>query len=414
MNATSIALDEIHVTRERQRTDLGSIKDLAESILKYGQLVPVILDENNELIDGFRRYNALRAINKSHAFAVRRVDVSELLFRELELETNIQRKDLTWPERVKSIAELDRLRSAKDPNWTQGQTGAVAGIPQQRVAEAIKMAKLLEIFPELAEAKSLHAAQSRADFLAKTAMRKIDVAAQPQIFAAIEDRIVHGDSVDVIKSLPDGSFHAIVTDPPFGINLEDRYSSLVAQQQAYKDDEESYRRLLSMAPDLWRVLKNDGWLVWFFGPSWYQECVNTFTAAGFLVDPIPVVWDRSDGSTSTNRPDRYFARAYDVALLCIKGAPQMVQRGKPNVLRIPPVPTAERELIAERPVELYEELIRRLTVPGEIVADFFVGSGSCPAAAAKSGRGYWGCERDAKRRLAAITKIRAYTPDGVK
>ena len=89
----------------------------------------------------------------------------------------------------------------------------------------------------------------------------------------------------------------------------------------------------------------------------------------------------------------------------------MVQRGKPNVLRIPPVSQGDRELLVERPVELYQELIRRLTVPGETVADFFVGSGSCLAAAASLDRDYFGVELDPERRAYAIKKIRANTPE---
>jgi site-specific DNA-methyltransferase (adenine-specific) len=273
------------------------------------------------------------------------------------------------------------------------------------------MAKMLELFPELSKAKSLHAAQSRADYLAKTILRQQAISDAPEDFSSIEERIVLGNSVEVIQGIPDETFHAIITDPPFGIKLEDRYSSLEGQQSLYEDSAQSYENLLSMAPDLYRTLKKDGWLVWFFGMSWYQRCLETFTDAGFIVDPIPVIWDRSQGFTYTMRPDRYFARAYDVALLCIKGNPQMVQRGKPNILSIPPVATNERELVAERPVDLYAELIRRLTVKGETVADFFVGSGSCPAAAASLGRQYFGCELDPGRRSKAIHKIRAYTPD---
>jgi site-specific DNA-methyltransferase (adenine-specific) len=165
-----------------------------------------------------------------------------------------------------------------------------------------------------------------------------------------------------------------------------------------------------MGPDLYRVIKPNGWLIWFLGISWYERVKISFRAAGFTVDEIPIIWDRSDGRAFTTRPDRYFGRSYDIALHCIKGNPEVVQRSKPNIIKVPPISNEERELVVERPVELYAELIRRLTVEGETVADFFTGSGSCLAAAASLKRKYFGVELDQERRAVAIQKVKAYTP----
>jgi len=165
-----------------------------------------------------------------------------------------------------------------------------------------------------------------------------------------------------------------------------------------------------MAPDLYRVLHKDGWLVWFFGMTHYELVKKVMRSAGFSVDEIPIVWDRSQGRTFTNVPNKYFTKAYDVALHCFKGDPNIVLKNRPNIIPIPPIEGKERELCVERPVELYEELINRLTIPGQTVADFFVGSGSCPAAAAKLKRNYMGVELNPERRAAAIQKIQAYTP----
>lgn len=394
------------------RQDIGPLDDLVESIRKYGQLVPAVVDDQDELIDGFRRFNALQKAGVTTILAVRKEEVNELLFREIELETNLQRKDLSWPERVRSISEIDKLRRIANPSWTQGQTAAVAGVHRERVSEALQLSKMMDLFPELAQASSLRAAKSRAEHLAKTVLRAEAVSLRPEDFSTIEQNILLGDSVELIRQVPDAFCKAIITDPPFGIGFDDRISSVANQQAAYSDTSAQYQRILSMASDFYRILEDDGWMIYFFGMSWYPQCVDAFESVGFKVDPVPIVWDRSAGFTHTNRPDLYFAKGYDVALHCIKGNPQMIQRGKSNVLSIPPVKTSDRELVAERPIELYEELIRRLTIPGELVADFFVGSGSCPAAAAKLGRRYFGCELDPARRLAAIHKIKANTPSG--
>jgi DNA modification methylase len=166
-----------------------------------------------------------------------------------------------------------------------------------------------------------------------------------------------------------------------------------------------------MAPEMFRTLKPNGFLVFFYGMSWHNEVHQAFIDAGFAVDYAPVIWDRSDGRTFTTRPDHFFTRGYDVALYARKGDAKIVQQGKPNILRIPPVENSDKEALVERPVELYAELIQRLTIKGERVADFFVGSGSCPAAAASLGRDFFGCELSSERRALALKKIAAYTPE---
>lgn len=414
MNIHEVPVEQIIVPSERFReADKQKVGDIAESLARFGQLQPVILQRDNTLVDGLHRLTAVKQANLPVVQAVYRDEMDELFLRELELEVNIQRKEMTWQERTRAIAALHDIRVQRDPNWSQSQTQELTGAKRQAdISEAIQITKMTELFPEIGKAKSKNQALSWIKAKAASVMRVQAVKHNKIDFGNIEQKIAHGDSVEIIKQIPDHSFNAIITDPPFGIDYDNKVSGSSQSLSAYEDSAQSYERLLSMAPDLYRVLKPDGWLIWFFGISWYERCKEVFRAAGFIVDEIPIVWDRSDAKPFTIRPDRYFGRSYDVALHCIKGDPQMIQRSKSNVLRIPPVDSGDKELTVERPVELYAELIRRLTVPKEIVADFFVGSGSCPAAAAMLGRDYFGVERDAERRAVAIKKIHSYTPDG--
>ncbi len=408
-----IPLDQIKIPPGRFRAaDPKKVEDIAASYLKFGQLQPIIVQDDLTLVDGLHRYTAMQANGSMDIAAVFRSEVDELFLREMELEANIQRKAMTWQEEQRAIAELHKIRMSRDPNWTQSQTMALAGAPRQAdVSEAINLTKMMELFPEIGEAKSKNQAMSWAKAKAKSILRVDEVKQNKIDYQDIESKIVLGDSVEVIKTIPDHSFHAIITDPPFGINYDSRKAGTAGSLTDYEDDEASYLRLLGMAPDLYRTLKPDGWLIWFLGISWYERAKIAFREAGFTVDEIPVIWDRSDGRAFTSRPDRYFGRAYDIALHCIKGDPQIIQRGKANIIKVPPITNAERETLVERPTELYAELIRRLTVRGEVVADFFVGGGGCPAAAASLGRDFFGVEQDPERRAWAIKKIHANTPD---
>lgn len=405
-----IDTSRVTIKYDRIREDVGDIEAMANSMTKFGQLQPIIVDEDYALVDGFRRLTTCIKMGRQ-VLVVRESNVDELMSRELELEANLLRKDMTWQERVKGLSELDRIKRERDPNWTQPQTAAVAGMHQRDISQAVTLSKLIEVMPELKDAKSINQAMNMAKNKVTMNVRKKEVSDAPEIYASIEERIILGDSVEIIKRVPDSSFHAIITDPPFGVDYDSRVAGTVGEANSYVDDRESYLRILSIAPDMYRVLKPNGWLVFFLGISWYEQAKETFRAAGFTVDEIPIIWKRDQGRTFTNRPDRYFTRGYDIALHAFRGEPRMVIPGRSNILDIPPVASADRNLLVERPVELYGELIDRLTVPGEIVADFFVGSGSCPAAAASKKRGYFGVELDSGRRASAIQKIRAYTPD---
>src|SRR3990167_4339989 len=415
--AHMIEISKVDVFKRLRPVDQDHVEELAQDFIVRGQLQPVILhpkdDGRYQLLAGAHRLEAARANGWSQIGAVFNHELDPIEQREIELAENCKRFDMSWKERELARAELHRLRLERDPAWTQRQTAQLAGTSQARVAEAVQLSKMMDIFPEIAKAKNAKQAISWMKHKAKSLLRIQAVADRKADFGDIEQLIVLGDSVEAIKAVPDESFHTIITDPPFGIKIETiKMGTASPTPTQYEDSGESYERLLTMASDMYRVLKPDGWLIWFLGHSWYAACVREFTNAGFAVDEVPIVWDRSDGKCFTMRPDRFFARGYDIALHCRKGEPEIMQRGKPNVLRIPPVSASEKDLFVERPVELYAELIRRLTVPGEIVADFFVGSGSCPAAAASLGRQFFGIERDPARRAAAIQKIKAHMPGG--
>lgn len=426
MNTIDIPLGQIIVSADRYRKVEDTIKtkdgkkkmdELVESIKEHGLLNAVTVQPEGDkfrLIAGGHRLFAFRTLKRATIPATTREGLSQFQARALELEENIRRFDLTPAERVKAVADLHKLRSDADPTWTQERTAALIGSRRRAdVSEATNLATLVEMFPQLKSAKSVNQLRSWAEAKVAHALRVDKVqkdSAKDSRVATVEERIWLGDSVERIKEVPDFSFRAVVTDPPFGVDYHNKVQGTIGEMTEYSDTVEDYERLLSMAPDLYRVIKPDGFLVWFFGMSWYSRVVSTFEDAGFIVDPIPIVWDRSEGKCWTRRPDRYFSRAYDVALMCIKGEPNVVKRNLPNVIKAKPLSTSERDAVVERPIELYAQIIDRLTIPGERVADFFCGAGGVPAACAQLKRDFFAIERNPERRALAINKVLAHLP----
>ncbi len=103
-----VLLDDI-IIKDRVRTDIGDLKPLMESMRKHGQLNPVTLSRENELIAGHRRTLAARELGWKFidAHIVERATEVEKL--QLELEENVHRKDFSPEELLAGYRRLDKL-----------------------------------------------------------------------------------------------------------------------------------------------------------------------------------------------------------------------------------------------------------------------------------------------------------------
>lgn len=400
---------DIQISEDRYRSGVGDqleFDKLKASITKFGLLQPIVVTPDGDLIAGFRRLSACKELGWDTIRVVVPENITPISKRKMELEENLRRHAMTWQEEQKAIVDIFRMEMEEDPSRTQATTAALLDIDQADISRAQTIVKGLARHPEIAKkADSASQAYKLLMATAKQTVRRVEVASQPKEYADIESSFALGDSVEFIKSLPDGCVDAHITDPPFGIDFDDYSPSLLSNTSSYKDTKELYRRILSMAPDYYRTLKENGWLVFFLGMSWYQEAKETFRDAGFTVDEIPIIWNRSEGNTFTTNPEQLFSKGYDIALHAYKGKPSVVKR-RHNVFTIHPMMANEKQLLVERPVKLYQEIIEALTIPGETVCDLFAGSGSCPTAAAMIGRKFIACEIDPNRRAVALKKIK--------
>ncbi len=98
------------IVKQRIRKDLGDIDALVNSMRKYGQLSPIIINRKNELIAGERRLEAAKRLNWQTINAIVVDKNSEAEKLEIEIEENIQRKRLLDEEVAAGIVRLEKLR----------------------------------------------------------------------------------------------------------------------------------------------------------------------------------------------------------------------------------------------------------------------------------------------------------------
>ncbi len=99
-----IAIDKIQVNEEiRIRKDTGDLEMLGKSIGEVGLINPVLIDEDNNLVSGYRRLSACKNLGwKEIEATVLTLNGDQLKKLEAEVAENVFRKNFT-PEEMQSV-----------------------------------------------------------------------------------------------------------------------------------------------------------------------------------------------------------------------------------------------------------------------------------------------------------------------
>ncbi len=236
----------------------------------------------------------------------------------------------------------------------------------------------------------------------------------------------NGDCIELLKNLPDESVDLIVTSPPYCIG------------KAYedpRDDIQTFRKQhTDIFKELYRVVKIGGSICWQVGYHISDKCVipldyivyEIFTSLSESLDhPLilrnRIIWTFGHGLNSTTR----FSGRHETILWFTKGAqtvfnldavrvPQKYPgkrsyrgpnkgqfSGNPlgkNPSDIWDIPNVKAKHVEKTthpcqfPVVIPQRLIRALTMPGALVLDPFMGSGTTGVAALIEGRRFAGAE----------------------
>lgn len=213
----------------------------------------------------------------------------------------------------------------------------------------------------------------------------------------------HGDCLELMRDIPDGSVDMILCDLPYG-TTQNKWDSVIPFEPLW----EQY----------WRVIKQNGAVV--------LTAAQPFTSALIMsqVDAFKYVWYwRKNRATNVLNAKKMPLR--DTEEICVFGGSAYNPQGliyKPEPSRNSktdgsnygtgttkayireytnyPKQTLEFDVVqrvvhpTQKPVALFEYLIKTYTNPGETVLDNCAGSGTTAIAALNTGRGYICIERD--------------------
>jgi ParB/RepB/Spo0J family partition protein len=410
-----LLLDKIIVDPDRGRKEFGDLAGLADSIKRLGQLQPVVVEQIDgsdqyRLLAGERRLRAHLILGRQTIQALLREELDEPTRKEIELEENLHRLNLTWVEEARLTSEIDQLkrdahgaafanRHVEREGWGTADTALSLGVSRPTVSRDLQAARIIELVPQLADEPDRAAALKKFDKLYEALKRERAV----RTGALRDDGVLLGDCRIFLAEMEPESVDCIVMDPPYGIALgEINTGRYQARMPIHFDDTEvsTFALLELVYPLLRRVLKLDGHLYTFCSIKFIPEQVALLREAGFDPDHIPLCWVKSRDSLVDY--DHRYAGNWEPILFC-RG--RRLARKRSNVFDYSSVPPTERANVAEKPVALLRELIEMSTQPGEVVLDPFGGSGSTADAAKGLGRRYLVIEQDRNQYNGIITRL---------
>ena len=156
---TTVAIRLIYPNpnQPRKAFDEGKLEELAQSIISYGVLEPIVVTPREDrymIIAGERRWRASTLAGLSE-MPVRIVEADDALVEELALLENIQREDLNV------IEQAQAYRSLLDRGWTKEQLAEKMGFKQVwRIDERLALLNLTDDIRKLVVAGEVRASEA--------------------------------------------------------------------------------------------------------------------------------------------------------------------------------------------------------------------------------------------------------------
>lgn len=187
-------------------------------------------------------------------------------------------------------------------------------------------------------------------------------------------QLILGDCLEVMRTLPDGSIAAVVTDPPYGINYSPSQNSAKAWgNKTFVGD---------------TVVANDDKL---FNPTpWLYFSTVILFGANNYADKLPpsrgwIVWDKREHIASNDFAD------CELIWTNVDGVARIFRHYWSGALRASEQGES-RVHPTQKPLALMKWLICNYTKPGDTILDPYMGSGTTGVACVQTGRNFIGIE----------------------
>ena len=197
--------------------------------------------------------------------------------------------------------------------------------------------------------------------------------------------LLHGDCLELMKGIPDGSIDLVLTDPPYGIGYRSEYRK--EKFQHIKNDTCVDGCFLDECK---RILKETGAIYcftrWDVYPEWMEQFKKRFKPKNCIV------WFKKGGGLGDLK--KGYIYNHEFIMYSANKSHRLRGKRRNDVFEFSKVNSTSYMHPTQKPVDLLCEIINRSTDKGDVVLDCFMGSGSTGVACINTGRKFIGMELD--------------------
>ena len=184
-------------------------------------------------------------------------------------------------------------------------------------------------------------------------------------------KLIHGDCLEEMKNIPDGSVDMVLTDPPY----------------SFPTNFSTYQHFFNMFLDeVIRVTNKDGDVYVFCDEVFYAVLYPLFYSRFYSTKMI--IWNKCRIGKGG-----MWRRQFEVVLHA-RMRPAKLKSGDGDIVECKPIQGKDKQHQSQKPVELCEKLISKNSLLNGTVLDPFMGSGTTGVACKNLNRDFIGIELD--------------------
>lgn len=341
---------------------------IKQSLLKFGYVDPIIVNEDLTVIGGHQRLTVLKDLDYETAKCV-----IVKLSKEDEKALNIALNKITgqWDDAL--LADL--LLDLQESDFNLDLTGF----------EPPEIDNILSNIHD----KEL----SEDEFDVEEELKKSTVSRRGDIWQLGKHRVICGDSTKsetYDQLLGDKKANLVVTDPPYNVDVEETAGKILNDNMS---DGDFYQFLLSMFTQVENHMETDASIYVFHADTEGLNFRKAFKDAGFYLSGC-CIWKKN--SLVLGRSPYQWQHEPCLYGWKKKGKHQWFSDRKQTTIWEYDRPKSSKDHPTMKPIQLMAYPIQNSSMRGTIVLDPFLGSGSTLIAADQTGRVCYGIELDEK------------------
>ena len=341
---------------------------IKQSLLKFGYVDPILVNEDLTVIDGHQRLTVLKDLDYETAKCV-----IVKLSKEDEKALNIALNKITgqWDEALLADLLLDLQESDFNLDLT--------GFEPPEIDDILSNVHDKEL--------------SEDEFDVEEELKKPTLSRHGDIWQLGKHRVICGDSTkaETYKQLlDDRKANLVVTDPPYNVDVEETAGKILNDNMS---DGDFYQFLLSMFTQVENHMEDDASIYVFHADTEGLNFRKAFKEAGFYLSGC-CIWKKN--SLVLGRSPYQWQHEPCLYGWKKKGKHQWFSDRKQTTIWEYDRPKSSRDHPTMKPIQLMAYPIQNSSMRGTIVLDPFLGSGSTLIAADQTGRVCYGIELDEK------------------